>query len=310
MNDLIQTCREIAVEAHAGQMRDDGTDYFLGHVLPVALMVESLCQESMPRIGDKYYVEATNTRLVMVCSAYLHDVVEDCDEWMMNNNLEKILRENEPFDGTVVTRIIQCVDWLTTSGSRSTYSQQASKTEKFELLFRDAPIEACIVKLCDRISNLESMGNSWNQKRQDKYREQAKLMGKMFHRRVDWADDGRPAFYPDYMSQIISRVFDMYNHIVDLPTIPTVTLEKTHGVEEFYESSEIDRMDREWNDISTNEYREYLFPDGFVVRVDNPMKINVSESGGHRILDADGMSWYIPSGWRALRWIGDPHFVM
>lgn len=307
---MIEVCRKIAMDAHAGQMRDDGTDYFIGHVLPVAFMVDSFCQQSLPPIGDKFYTEAINNRVVMVCAAYLHDVVEDCDEWMENNDLEKLLREHEPFDHTIVTRILQCVNALTTSGSRSMYPRQASKTEKFEMLFRDARIEACIVKLCDRISNLDSMGNSWDQKRQNKYREQAKLMGDMFYRRVDWADNGTPAFYPDYMSQIIDGVFDMYNRTVELPITPTVTLEKAHEVEEFYESTEIDQMDLEWNDILTNEYREYLFPDGFVVRVDNPMRLNVSESGGHRILDADGMSWYIPSGWRALRWIGDPHFVM
>ncbi|MBK3780132.1 hypothetical protein G3A43_07665 [Paraburkholderia aspalathi] len=69
-------------------------------------------------------------------------------------------------------------------------------------------------------------------------------------------------------------------------------------------------------DISSELYREYTFPGrgrvSITVRIDNPTDLSVSESGGHRLLDAEGVSHYIPAGWVELRWKardGAPNFV-
>lgn len=56
-------------------------------------------------------------------------------------------------------------------------------------------------------------------------------------------------------------------------------------------------------DISTERWREYNFSD-YVVRIDEPLAINVSKAGGHRIIDAEGVSHYIPKGWLHLKWKG------
>ena len=67
-----------------------------------------------------------------------------------------------------------------------------------------------------------------------------------------------------------------------------------------------------FSDISSEAYREYHFSGG-VVRVDNPIALNVSKVGGHRIVDGSGASHYIPKGWFHLKWEvkeGKPHFVM
>lgn len=68
--------------------------------------------------------------------------------------------------------------------------------------------------------------------------------------------------------------------------------------------------------IHSEQYREYSFPaaDGrFVkVRINKPTHLAVSGTGGHRILDADGVSHYVPSGWIHLAWKakeGEPNFV-
>ena len=37
-------------------------------------------------------------------------------------------------------------------------------------------------------------------------------------------------------------------------------------------------------------------------RIEAPQKINVSASGGHRVLDAAGLSHYIPPRWIELTW--------
>jgi hypothetical protein len=70
--------------------------------------------------------------------------------------------------------------------------------------------------------------------------------------------------------------------------------------------------DLEFTDISSEEWREYRFVGGDTVRIDHPLKLNVSESGGHRIYDANGRSHYIPAGWLHLVWetkSGSPNFV-
>ena len=54
-------------------------------------------------------------------------------------------------------------------------------------------------------------------------------------------------------------------------------------------------------DISTEQFREYVFANGCVM-IDEPTHLSVSKSGGHRLLDADGVSHYIPAGWIHLRW--------
>jgi hypothetical protein len=67
----------------------------------------------------------------------------------------------------------------------------------------------------------------------------------------------------------------------------------------------------EFVDISSEVYREYIWPDGKTVLINYPTHLAVSASG-HRLLSADGFSHYIPYGWIHLRWIvkeGSPNFV-
>jgi hypothetical protein len=70
-----------------------------------------------------------------------------------------------------------------------------------------------------------------------------------------------------------------------------------------------DTQNREWTDIASEEYREYTFPKGEKVRIEKPQKLNVSASGGHRIVDSAGLSHYIPPTWIHLQWKGEPNFV-
>ena len=59
----------------------------------------------------------------------------------------------------------------------------------------------------------------------------------------------------------------------------------------------------EWVDISEEKYREYLYPDGEVIRIDAPVAISFSERG-HRIYNKAGQSYYIPKIFLAIRWVG------
>lgn len=69
--------------------------------------------------------------------------------------------------------------------------------------------------------------------------------------------------------------------------------------------------DNKFVDISSEEYRLYEFA-ASTVRINEPLGLAVSDSGGHRVFDASGKSHYIPSGWVHLEWKskdGSPHFV-
>lgn len=80
----------------------------------------------------------------------------------------------------------------------------------------------------------------------------------------------------------------------------------------FPQNREFDNQSsNKFTDISSEQYREYIFPNGDKVRVDQPLQLSVSTSG-HRLFDAAGVSHYIPKGWIQLSWKakdGQPHFV-
>ena len=79
-------------------------------------------------------------------------------------------------------------------------------------------------------------------------------------------------------------------------------------VKDFRHSTE-----HKWDDISSEKYRCYEFLDEMkVVKIENPLALSVSQSGGHRVFDAQGKSHYITPGWSHLWWEvhdGQPHFV-
>ena len=70
--------------------------------------------------------------------------------------------------------------------------------------------------------------------------------------------------------------------------------------------------DLTFTDISSEQWREYQFLGGDTVQIEQPLQLNVNDSGGHRIFDAEGVSHYVPAGWIHLKWIakgGAPNFV-
>lgn len=69
-----------------------------------------------------------------------------------------------------------------------------------------------------------------------------------------------------------------------------------------------------FKDISAEDYREYRFPNGEKLRIILPLFLHVSTSGGHRLFDAQGTSWYVQpvEGW-SINWKakeGKPNFLL
>jgi len=68
-----------------------------------------------------------------------------------------------------------------------------------------------------------------------------------------------------------------------------------------------------FRDISAEKFRVYVFDSGAKVTINNPVYLNVSKNGGHRVFDASGVSHYIPYKWIHLYWEprdGKPNFVL
>ncbi len=68
-----------------------------------------------------------------------------------------------------------------------------------------------------------------------------------------------------------------------------------------------------FKDISSEAWREYTFPSGGVTRLDKPLLLHVSASGGHRVFTSDGLCHYIQPTFENITWkvrSGKPHFVI
>lgn len=77
----------------------------------------------------------------------------------------------------------------------------------------------------------------------------------------------------------------------------------------------INHTNYEFTDISSEEWREYVYIDGGKVarfRIDKPAWLHVSESSGHRVYNEEGFSFYLNSSFVAIKWKtkeGQPNFV-
>lgn len=70
--------------------------------------------------------------------------------------------------------------------------------------------------------------------------------------------------------------------------------------------------DLKFTDISSENWREYVYEQGKSIFIDKPLKLHVSKSGGHRLFAEDGLSRYVAPGWLEIIWEakeGHPHFV-
>lgn len=116
---------EVAYQAHAGQTRDEGTPYIVHPIRVAVSLVDELSLYSP----------------TLVCSALLHDVIEDSD----------ITREDV---GQMFGEQIAEVVWLLTK------LEEVSLAQYLVCIEAAAHTGAPIVKLCDRLDNLRSIVHS------------------------------------------------------------------------------------------------------------------------------------------------------
>jgi (p)ppGpp synthase/HD superfamily hydrolase len=129
---VIKTAADHASRAHKGQFRKDRKTPYITHPARVAGLVGIF-----------------NGSHVAVIAAWLHDVYEDCSpEWIVKTDT---LIDSFPLPPDERREIAAIVDALT---KKNTIPGKADRLPDSLRRILDAPPEATLVKLCDRIDNL------------------------------------------------------------------------------------------------------------------------------------------------------------
>ena len=56
------------------------------------------------------------------------------------------------------------------------------------------------------------------------------------------------------------------------------------------------------DDISMEDYREYVFPGGDILRIEKPVALHVTGRGSHFVIDSESVAVYVSSKFIAIRW--------
>jgi len=129
---VIKTAADHASQAHKSQLRKDHKTPYITHPARVAALVGMF-----------------NSSHVAIVSAWLHDVYEDCTpDWIRRT--DDFIR-GLPLSGDEKNDIAAIVDALT---KKNTIKGKAARLSNSLDRILDAPPEATLVKLCDRIDNL------------------------------------------------------------------------------------------------------------------------------------------------------------
>jgi len=56
------------------------------------------------------------------------------------------------------------------------------------------------------------------------------------------------------------------------------------------------------NDISIEVYRTYVYADGGEYTISRPKKLYIADSGGHRVVDSEGVTHAPSRPWVAIKW--------
>jgi (p)ppGpp synthase/HD superfamily hydrolase len=129
---VIKTAADHASRAHKGQMRKDRRTPYITHPARVAGLVGTF-----------------NGSHGAIIAAWLHDVYEDCTpEWLLKTDE---LIANLPLPADERLDIAAIVDAMT---KKNTIPGKAARLSDSLNRILDAPPEATLIKLCDRIDNL------------------------------------------------------------------------------------------------------------------------------------------------------------
>jgi len=148
-NTLIISALEIAQTAHKDQLRDNGTSYLEEHIYPIAISV-------LNRYKDDSKLD------VLLCSALLHDVLEDSD--YKESDMKKRV-------GDEITNIVKN---LTKSEEENASGLSEDIKMKMNGVYlkrvTNSNRETIIIKLEDRLQNLSCITQATHLLKPDKYK--------------------------------------------------------------------------------------------------------------------------------------------
>lgn len=130
----VRLAYEVALAAHSDQFRDEGSPYIVHPVRVALTLVDELSVFSHP----------------LICSALLHDVIEDSE--VTRSDLERMFDEQ-------IAEIV----WLLTK------VEDVSLREYLARIEAAAETGAPIVKLCDRLDNMRSVLDTPNLEKKRRY---------------------------------------------------------------------------------------------------------------------------------------------
>ena len=145
----IQKAYSFAFYAHAGQKRKDGSDYITHPVAVAEILLELKMDPDS------------------VCSALMHDVLEDCN--VQKNNLAKIF-------GDDVAHIVDGVSKLGKIETKNIADNNANNLQKMALAMAN-DVRVVLVKLCDRLHNMRTIEYVPRKKQIQKAKETLELYG-------------------------------------------------------------------------------------------------------------------------------------
>jgi RelA/SpoT family (p)ppGpp synthetase len=145
----IQKAYSFAFYAHSGQKRKDGSDYITHPVAVTEILLDL-----------KMDTES-------VCSALMHDVLEDCN--VQKNNLAKIF-------GDDIAHIVDGVSKLGKIDTNNVADKNANNLQKMALAMAN-DVRVILVKLCDRLHNMRTIEHVPRPKQIQKAKETLELYG-------------------------------------------------------------------------------------------------------------------------------------
>jgi|PlaIllAssembly_1097288.scaffolds.fasta_scaffold521909_1 (p)ppGpp synthase/HD superfamily hydrolase len=167
--DPVERAISFALGAHAGQKRGELPDWSQNG-LPLPFIFHPM--EVAKKIWD--WGAATPVRLQ---SAVLHDTDEDTDY-----DIEMI----RDFFGSEVANVVQELSFH----EDPSWDQQTKKRNKFEYIagFSTKSLDALIIKIADRLCNVEDFGRSQPKYARKYFHKADKLFDAMFFRRKEMVD--------------------------------------------------------------------------------------------------------------------------
>ena len=135
--ERIEKAAYFAIDAHSGQKRTSGEDY-VNHTFAVAAIVHELGLDSD-----------------VVISALLHDTVEDTEVTLEQLRTEFGVDVAQLVDGVTKMEVIQ--EFADNSDGKNNHNAKAESLRKMMLAMVD-DVRVVLVKLCDRLHNMRTLG--------------------------------------------------------------------------------------------------------------------------------------------------------